>query len=388
MPARRLHAPCRVAFRRFRCFSRQRGRVRPTTDRGRMTAGALPRTDSLDRVAPRDRELRALSAAARVVPRGRAVEGAALRGPGVLGPPGARLRRSRGAPADRRPGARRARRQPHRPRLHRRPLGRLPVRRAPPRRLRQPADVGRIATTASRCATATSRPPRAARRPRTSRRPRRWRTAASTCSGNGGCSPTCAAVLVLGKIALDALAGHAAGDRARAARRALRVRPRGVARPGRRRCGCSARTTRRSRTRSRASSRPADLDRVLADVRGHVRRKAGRDAKARRSRSSWSRRPPRRRCARARSASESLGRDVALRRGPSSVLRERGPALPGRLRAARPVRGQRPSGSAAAWPPCSRTDRRTGAVPDFIVVVVDGDNSFFVNSPNGATRTW
>ena len=27
--------------------------------------------------------------------------------------------------------------------------------------------------------------------------------------------------------------------------------------------------------------------------------------------------------------------------------------------------------------------RSTGAVPDFIVIVVDGDNSFFVNSPNG-----
>ena len=48
---------------------------------------------------------------------------AAFRDEDLLGPPGARLRRSRRPRGDRRPGAGRPRRQPHGPDVHRRPLG-------------------------------------------------------------------------------------------------------------------------------------------------------------------------------------------------------------------------------------------------------------------------
>ena len=70
---------------------------------------------------------------------------------GVLGPPGARLRRPARPAADRRARARGARREPDRPGVHRRPVGRLALRVAAPDRVREPADVGRRATTASSC---------------------------------------------------------------------------------------------------------------------------------------------------------------------------------------------------------------------------------------------
>ena len=97
---------------------------------------------------PRRRRLRALPAAAALVPRGGAREGEALPRPGVLGPPRARLRRPAGAPAGGGPRPRRPRRQSHRARLHRRPLRRFPVRRPPPRGLREPGRSRRDAATA------------------------------------------------------------------------------------------------------------------------------------------------------------------------------------------------------------------------------------------------
>ena len=103
-----------------------------------------------------------------VVPPGRKGEGEALRGRDVLGPSGARLRRPARAALHRRAGAGRARRQPHRPGLHRRSLRRLPVRGAASGRLRQPADLGARAATACGCAIATSRRSPAARRRPTS----------------------------------------------------------------------------------------------------------------------------------------------------------------------------------------------------------------------------
>ena len=60
----------------------------------------------------------------------------------VLGPSGARVRRSEGADRGAGPGAGGARGEPHRPVLHRRPIGRLAVPGDAPRRPGQPARVG------------------------------------------------------------------------------------------------------------------------------------------------------------------------------------------------------------------------------------------------------
>ena len=84
-----------------------------------------------------------LSAPGRVAGAGRAREACRVPRRGLLGPPGARLRRPRGTRARARARARGPRCEPHRPGLHRRPVGRLAVRGDAPGRLREPADVGR-----------------------------------------------------------------------------------------------------------------------------------------------------------------------------------------------------------------------------------------------------
>src|SRR5438105_10626009 len=80
-----------------------------------------------------------LPAAGGVARRGRAGQGAPLRGVDLLGAAGARLRRSGRAPDPHRPGPGGARRQPDRPDVHRRPQRRVPLRRAPSGGIRQPA---------------------------------------------------------------------------------------------------------------------------------------------------------------------------------------------------------------------------------------------------------
>ncbi len=132
------------------------------------------------------------------------------------------------------PRPRRARRQPHGPRLHRGPLRRLPVRGPPPRRLREPARVDRRATTASACATATSRRSHAARRPPTSRPRPRSPAAASTSPASGRCFADLRAVLVLGRIAMDGFLAMLR-EAGRPLPRRPRVRPRRHPRPRRRR---------------------------------------------------------------------------------------------------------------------------------------------------------
>ena len=141
----------------------------------------------------------ALPAARRVAGAGRPREGRALPRRDVLGPAGARVRRSGRADPARRPRAGGARRQPDRPRVHRRRVGRLPVRRDARGRAREPADVA-----------VGRRRARAARRLRRGRRPMR-----------------------------------AAGEQAAAVRaRQLRAVPRPGAGAARRRCGCSSRSAR------------------------------------------------------------------------------------------------------------------------------------------------
>ena len=176
----------------------------------------------------RRRRLRALSAPARVVPRGGAqVKVQALPGPGVLGPARARLGRSARAPADRGPGPRRPRRQPHRPHLHRRPLRRLPLRRrstAPASRTSRPPSP---AATASSCATATSPPSRAARRPPTSPLPEEIGALPRVPGARVGAARGCAPCSSSGRIAQDGLLAMLRDDRAALPpREALRVRPR------------------------------------------------------------------------------------------------------------------------------------------------------------------
>ena len=111
----------------------------------RLILGLLASGSSRERprgARERDRRLPPLPAPGRVARAGRAREAGRVPRLGLLGPPGAGLRRSGRARAAARAGARRPRREPHRPHVHRRPVGRLPVRRAARHRVRQPADGG------------------------------------------------------------------------------------------------------------------------------------------------------------------------------------------------------------------------------------------------------
>ena len=199
------------------------------------------RDDALADLEARVTRCRALPAPRRLARAGRA-EARRLRRRGLLGPPGPGLRRPRRSRAAARPRARRPRRQPHRPRVHRRPLGRLPVRRAAPHRLRQPADLGARATTASAARRCGSRaavrcaPPANKPRPPSATPACRGRVRSSTFLRD------VAVVVCLGAFALGRGAAPARGSGARAAAAAaLRPRRRGERRAAGR---CSAASTR------------------------------------------------------------------------------------------------------------------------------------------------
>ena len=119
---------------------------------------------------------------------GRPGEGRPVPRRAVLGPAGARIRRSRGADPHRGAGAGRPRRQPNGSSLHRRCIRRLPVRRDARGRPGQSADgpAGRRRTGASRLP--TSRPRSGARRRRTSHCPRNATTARRTSIASSRCS--------------------------------------------------------------------------------------------------------------------------------------------------------------------------------------------------------
>ena len=102
---------------------------------------------------------------------GRARQAGRVPGRGLLGPPGARLRRPGRSGGDRRAGAGRPRGQPHGSDVHRRPVRRLPLRLAVPDRLRQPTHQHRTATTACGSPAPGSPRPSGARRPPTNRHP-------------------------------------------------------------------------------------------------------------------------------------------------------------------------------------------------------------------------
>ena len=140
--------------------ARRRQALRPAGGGRLRAARAREPVVKLERARAPDHHLPPVPAPRRVARAGRAREAGRVRRRGVLGPAGARLRRSRGERLRPRPRARGARRQPHRPRLHGRPVGRLAVRLAPPDRVREPADVA-----------ARGRRPGAARRVRRGRGP-------------------------------------------------------------------------------------------------------------------------------------------------------------------------------------------------------------------------
>ena len=82
--------------------------------------------------------------------------------------------------------------------------------------------------------------------------------------------------------------------------------------------------------------------------------------------------------------SAALGREVGYVVDlPASYDAAARPQVPGRLRPARPVRGVQLLGAARARPRSSPSLRQAGAVPEFLVVAVDGGNSFFVNAKAG-----
>ena len=124
----------------------------------------------------------------------------------VLGAPGARLRRSVGAGADRRAGAGGARGQPHRPGVHRRPFGRLALRLAASTRLREPSRRRCRWTTGSSCTTRTWQPQCGARRRTTSPRPRSAIGACRTSQRELALLDRVRVVVVLGGFAYEALA--------------------------------------------------------------------------------------------------------------------------------------------------------------------------------------
>ncbi len=111
------------------------------------TTTGSPRRRPCDRRQPRSdprrgRGLSSLPSVGRMAGEGRAREGRAFRGPGVLGEAGPGLGRSGGGRPDPRTGPSRSWWEPDRPHLHRRPERRLPVRLAAPHRVREPTDVG------------------------------------------------------------------------------------------------------------------------------------------------------------------------------------------------------------------------------------------------------
>src|SRR5436309_2311617 len=111
----------------------------------RASSGPAGHELARTRLAPPDcrsgDRLRAMPAAARVLPARGAREEARVPGPGLLGPAGARVRRSARAPHGCGPGAGRARREPDRTRLHRRLERELALRGAPSLRLLESGDI-------------------------------------------------------------------------------------------------------------------------------------------------------------------------------------------------------------------------------------------------------
>ena len=153
---------------------------------------------------------------------------------------------------DRRPRPRRARRQPHRPRLHRRPLRRFPLRRPAPRRLREPADLRRARRrpAARRLLRRRRRPLRAARQPADARGdrtlPRVPRTRVERCSA--ACA-RCSASARWGRMRWwPCCERSGASLRGRPSRSAMASATTSGAG-----CASSPRSTRHSRTPSRAS---------------------------------------------------------------------------------------------------------------------------------------
>ena len=187
----------------------------PTSRRTRLPpraadahASSASRPDAgAGRRASRHRLVRAVPAAAALLPAHRHREACGLSRRGLLGAARPRLRRSRRPPAGHRPGAGRPRRQPNRTRVHwrwRRRLERFPADGDARQRVRQQARLAAHRATDSSCAMPSSPPPSGARRPTTSRLPKSSRAARPICCRSGTPCRNVTAVLCLGKLAWDA----------------------------------------------------------------------------------------------------------------------------------------------------------------------------------------
>ena len=359
----------------------------------RLGASAGVPADSLAAHHPRRRGLRALPAAARVVPEGRAREGEALSrrrttGAGPVpgfGDPRARLLIVGLAPAAH--GGNRTGRVFTGDRsgdflfaaLHRAGFASQPT-------SVSRGDGLRAARRLHRRRSCAARLPPTSPRPRRSRRCRDYLAARAAAAARD-----LRAILALGKIAMDGVVGPCCARRA--ASRGGRRSPSATASAttSATASSCSPPTIRRSRTPSRASSPPASFDRVLRDVRRHLETKAwlpltGRLLSAGRPRAC----PRGVAVARAEVRSETFrvaepGPGGALRRGPARLVRGLGDkrypvvyALHGLFEGAGLLGAARPGRRSS--PACAKQ----GTVREFLVVAVDGGNSFFVNGPAGA----
>ena len=112
---------------------------RPAGRAGGACVGSGRGSTGAGRAERGDRRLPGLPAARRLAGAGGAREAGGVPRRGVLGPPGARLRRPGRRDRPGRPGPGGPRRQPDRADVHRRPLGRLALRRAAPGRPGEPA---------------------------------------------------------------------------------------------------------------------------------------------------------------------------------------------------------------------------------------------------------
>ena len=321
--------------------------------------------DSLARVTREVVACERVPAAARVVPQGRAREGAALPRAGVLGPRGAGFRRPAGPPADRGPRPRRPRGEPHGPRLHGRPLGRLPLRGPSPGRASRASPRPSPGTTACACGTPTSPPSCAARLRRTSPLPRRPARCRGYLVRELRLLPQLRAILALGKIAMDGIVSVLREEGRAPARKALAF-GHGVRHP----LGdglvlfASYHPSQQNTFTGRLT--PASFDRVLRDVRAHLGAAdeagivpRGPDP-SRRARPAGPSRPGR--GPRPHLSLAEPGPGGALCRRPARLVRERGEALSRGLRPPRPLRRPRLLGAARPLRHPGRDARAAGAV--------------------------